>query len=167
MSPSLSLNILLLLGLTAACSPASKPVAAPTSRVLPTDTATPVPSNPVEPKSTATSRDSTDLDRLVASGREVYRQQYCGVCHRLDAANTGGLFGPSHNGIGATAENRIRDPNYTGSATTPEGYIRESILDPGIYIVPGYGGIRFRMPAYTHLSEADINALVQMLLGER
>lgn len=162
----LSLKALLLVGLTAACTPGSTPANAPRTST-PTDTPTPAPSDTLTTTSAATSGDSTDLGQLVASGLEVFRQQYCGLCHVLDAANTGGLFGPTHNGIGTTADHRIRDPKYTGVATTAEGYIRESIIDPGIYIVPGYGSSRFRMPAYTNLSEADLNALAQMLLQER
>ncbi len=167
MSRSLSLSALLLVGLAAACTPARRPAEAPRSALTPTDTATPAPRTTLGTTSTATSGDSTDLGQLVAAGLELYRQQYCGLCHVLDAANTGGPFGPSHNGMGTTADNRIRDPNYTGSATTPEGYIRESIVDPGIHIVPGYGGSRFRMPSYKHLSDADVKALVQMLLQEK
>ncbi len=115
----------------------------------------------------AASDDSTDLADLVAAGLEVYRQQYCGVCHALDTSGTAGAFGPTHNGMGATAEERISDAAFTGVAATAEEYILESLVNPSIYIVPGYERTRFTMPAYTHLSEADLNALVQMLLQER
>ncbi len=104
---------------------------------------------------------------IVAAGREVYRQQYCGVCHALGAAGTAGSFGPTHNGMGATAADRVTDSTFTGAASTAEEYILESIIDPGIYVVPGYERTRFRMPAYMNLSEDDLNALVQLLLQER
>jgi hypothetical protein len=116
--------------------------------------------------STVMSCDSTDNHQLIVSGLEVYRSQYCGLCHVLDSAEAGGLFGPTHNAMGATAEQRIRDPKYTGMATTAEGYIRESIIDPAVYIVLGYGHTRYQMPAYTNVSKACVNALVQMLLQE-
>ncbi len=161
----LSLNALLV-GLTTACTPARTPASAP-SASTPTDTPSAVPSDARAMTLTATSGDSTDLGQLVAAGLELYRQQYCGLCHVLDAANTGGSFGPTHKGMSTTADHRIRDPKYTGMATTAEGYIRESIIDPDVYIVLGYEHTRFQMPAYTHLSEADVHALVQMLLQER
>lgn len=109
---------------------------------------------------------NANLDEVVARGLELYRQQYCGTCHKLDKADTGGIFGPPHNGIGAIAAQRIRDEAYTGRATTAEDYLRESLVDPGRYLVPGFENTRYRMPAYTHLSETDLNALVQMLLRE-
>lgn len=103
----------------------------------------------------------------MARGIQVYKSQYCGVCHELEAAGTAGIFGPSHNEIGALAEQRIRNPRYTGSATTAAEYIRESILDPNAHIVDGYGGSRHPMPAFTHLDDTDVDALVQMLLQQR
>ncbi len=163
----LSLNALLLVGLSAACTPASRPVDAPGRALTSTDTPTAVPNNMLTTTTAAIPGDSTDLGQLVASGLEVYRQQYCGICHRLDAASTGGLFGPTHNGMGTTADHRIREAEYAGTATTAEGYIRESIIDPAGYVVPGYEYSRYRMPAYTYLSEADLNALVQILLREK
>lgn len=112
---------------------------------------------------------SADADTLalVRRGQEVYRTQYCGMCHSLSSLGTGGRFGPSHDGVGATAGERIRDPAYDGTARTAEEYLRESILDPGAYRVPGYAGTRYVMPSYRHLPEEDLEALVQMLLHER
>jgi mono/diheme cytochrome c family protein len=139
----------MIVGLCMACSPAGRSAEAP----------------PQPPPASA--RDSSAAAALVDSGREAYRRHYCGLCHRLEAANTSGAFAPTHDAMGATADDRIRYPGYTGNATTAEGYIRESILDPDTYVVPGYGGSRFRMPAYTHLDESDLEALVQLLLEER
>lgn len=167
MTRSFSLNALALVGLSLACAPAGPSVGTPSSGATPPDTVTRASSGALARPAEASARDSMATAALVASGREAYRRQYCGLCHRLDAAETSGEFGPTHNGMGVTAGERIRDPSYTGIATTPEAYIRESILDPDGYIVPGYGGSRFRMPAYTHLDEAEVEALVQMLLEER
>jgi mono/diheme cytochrome c family protein len=98
---------------------------------------------------------------------EVYHEQYCGICHQLDAANTGGTFGPTHNGLAQTAEQRLRDPRYAGAATTAAEYVRESILSPALYLVEGYEGSQHHMPAYTNLSETDLDALVQLLLQQK
>jgi nitric oxide reductase subunit C len=119
---------------------------------------------PSEATSTTT---AAKQESPVTTGLEVYRAQYCGVCHTLDAAETKGPFGPTHNGIGTIAAERIADPGYTGKATTAEEYIRESIIDPAIYIVPGSALGRYRMGAYTMLSETELEALVQFLLEQR
>jgi mono/diheme cytochrome c family protein len=108
-----------------------------------------------------------DAESRLATGLQVYREQFCGTCHELGSAGTSGRFGPTHNGIGAIAEERIHAQGYSGSASTAEEYIRESLLEPGIYRAPGFERTRFAMPAYTHLSEADLDAIVQLLLRER
>jgi mono/diheme cytochrome c family protein len=100
----------------------------------------------------------------LAFGIEVYLQSYCGACHALAAAGTAGAFGPSHDDARSLAELRLRDPNYRGAATTPADYIRESIVDPGAYIVPGYAATPHGMPAYGNLSDEALDALVALLL---
>jgi mono/diheme cytochrome c family protein len=103
---------------------------------------------------------------LIAAGLAVYHAQYCGVCHTLDAADTHGTFGPPHNGLGITAVTRLTDPNYQGSATTPAEYIHESIVDPQVYSVPGYLTTSHRMPSYSFLDAASLDALVAFLLAQ-
>lgn len=76
------------------------------------------------------------------------------------------MFGPSHSDIAAVAAQRITDPHYTGQATTPAEYIRESIVDPSRYFVESYASSAHPMPAYTHLTDHQIEALVQFLLQQ-
>jgi nitric oxide reductase subunit C len=82
------------------------------------------------------------------------------------------MVGPSVAGVGARAEAMIADPAYTGSATDAESYIRESILDPNAFLVPGAtfsaGGISF-MPQNTEelLSAEEIEQLVAYLMTLR
>jgi mono/diheme cytochrome c family protein len=104
---------------------------------------------------------------LIARGVEVYQAQGCGACHTLTRAGTTGFFGPPHDSVGSHAEQRIRDPGYHGSATTPEAYIRESIQDPQAYKVPGYARSHFPMPNYSGIAPEDLDALVFMLSHER
>lgn len=105
---------------------------------------------------------SDNPDDIIAAGVEVYTANGCIGCHALSVAGAAGAVGPTHEGMGTTAEARIADPNYTGEATTAEEYIRESIVNPNAYTVDGYAaGL---MPAYATLPEDQINALVQMLL---
>jgi mono/diheme cytochrome c family protein len=104
---------------------------------------------------------------LGATGLEVYKEQYCGVCHQLGAAGSGGLFGPTHDGMGATAAQRIQEPDYDGSATTAQDYLVESIVKPKAFLVSGYENSSHAMPAYTALSDKEIMALVQMLVAQQ
>jgi len=115
----------------------------------------------------ASGNDGSRSDALIARGVEVYREQGCGVCHSLAQAGTGGVFGPSHDGVGGRAEARVHDPRYHGKATTGREYLKESILDPAAYRVPGFEITRFAMPAYTGISDEDLDALVAMLAANR
>ena len=106
-------------------------------------------------------------DALVAAGLAVFRAQYCGTCHALDAAGSAGLFGPTHNGMCSIAVERIGNASYAGSASTAYEYVLESIVNPLAYVVPGYEHTRYRMPAYVQLSEGELDALVILLMQER
>lgn len=103
---------------------------------------------------------------LVAVGLTVYRAQYCGVCHMLDAAETRGTFGPTHNHMGATAAARIQEDAYNGSATTAVEYIHESIVDPQAFLVSGFATTPHRMPSYAFLDADSVDALVAFLLAQ-
>ena len=105
-----------------------------------------------------------DVPDSLDEGLRLNHANYCGTCHRSTLAGTAGIFGPTHDGLSETAGKRIRDPAYTGKATTPEAYVRESIREPGAYRVPGFEHTRFLMPAYTQLTDAEVDALVRMLL---
>ena len=113
---------------------------------------------------TPTPIDVNDLNALVIGGYEIYEAQGCIACHQLDSIGANGQTGPTHNGMGLIAAQRIEDPNYTGEATTPAEYIRESIVNSGGHIVDGYQNV---MPSYGSLPDDQIEALVQMLLQEQ
>jgi len=105
-------------------------------------------------------------EALVQHGLEVYRAQYCGICHALSAAGTTGRFGPEHDGMSKTAEERVAAANYSGDATNAEEYLYESLVKPEVFIVDGYASSSHRMPPYTHLSEEDLLALTAFLLAQ-
>lgn len=126
-------------------------------------TITPVMTTPVQSGEAS----AVEQAALIEAGYAIYLKQYCGICHRLDAAATAGTFGPPHNGVGRIAAERIQDAAYTGQATTAAEYLLESILQPEAYTVPDYTLTAHRMPAYTHLSAAELNALVAMLLAQQ
>lgn len=103
---------------------------------------------------------------VIARGVEVYRANYCGTCHTLTIANTRGTFGPIHDDAGLAAARHLAAPGYSGAATTPAEYIRESLLDPGVFYTPGYESTNHHMPVFSHLPPADIDALVSMLASQ-
>jgi cytochrome c oxidase subunit II len=98
-------------------------------------------------------------------GLTVYTENGCGSCHLLEEAAAQGAVGPTHEGLAATAEQRLTDPAYTGEATTPEEYVAESIRNPATYVVEGYQPV---MPPYgeEQIDEAELEAVVEFLLNQ-
>ena len=76
-------------------------------------------------------------DDPVELGEQVFRAMPpgCFTCH--STAPGVSLVGPSLSGLGTRAEAIIASEAYTGSATTAEAYVRESILEPSVYISEG------------------------------
>jgi cytochrome c oxidase subunit 2 len=93
----------------------------------------------------------------LARGRQIYRKLDCGRCHVIE--REGGTLGPDLSRVGSVAAERA-------PGLTAEDYIRESILAPGAYIVPGYNDVMPRGLART-LSPSDLDALVQYLASHR
>jgi len=81
------------------------------------------------------------MDSFIALGAQIYNGKgNCELCHNpvgkrapLLINSTGG---PP---IGARADDQIKTAGYQGNATTGQEYIFESMTDPSIYVVPGYG----------------------------
>jgi cytochrome c551/c552 len=90
----------------------------------------------------------------IERGKQVYRQKGCGSCHQV--GSDGGTIGPPLTHIGTVAA--ARKPG-----ADPADYIRESIVDPGAYIVPGYPDSMSRGLA-RGLSAEDLDDLVRYLL---
>lgn len=108
---------------------------------------------------------TAQLDQVrLNRGLELYRSQGCGTCHAFSKAETKGIFGPAHDALFVIAQARVQSPDYHGKASSAESYILESLLEPNAYLVPGYALTRFHMPAYTHLSQEDLDALVYLLM---
>ncbi len=92
-------------------------------------------------------------DASLERGRTVYRTLDCGGCH--EANIFGRRLGPPLEHIGTVAAER-----RTGMSA--EDYLRQSIVDPGAYLVPGYAD---SMPRGfgRDLSREDLDALVAYL----
>jgi cytochrome c oxidase subunit 2 len=98
-------------------------------------------------------------DDPLAAGRVVFNKYGCGACHTLEDANTGGVVGPSLNGIGSRAGERVEGVDAVD-------YIRTSIVDTDAYVVEGYPpGV---MPAdFSQLmTEEELDVLVEYLLSQ-
>lgn len=105
----------------------------------------------------------------VAIGQAVFRQSPpgCFACHSTVAGVN--LVGPSLAGIGERATTRVASGDYHGKATDAESYIRESIEDPGAYLVPGQNfssnGISMMPQGFAKsLTPAQFNGLVAYLM---
>ncbi len=78
----------------------------------------------------------------LATGQEpleqLFTQAGCPVCHAIPGIpGAAGLVGPKLV-LGTTGTLRLADPAYRGGATTVREYAVESILTPGLYVVPGF-----------------------------
>jgi mono/diheme cytochrome c family protein len=90
----------------------------------------------------------------VAQGKALFGSQGCSSCHTFTPAGSNGTTGPDLDHLAAAAQKANR-----GSL---EQYTRESIVDPGAYVVPGYSnGV---MPTnFASLGDEKIAALVAFL----
>jgi mono/diheme cytochrome c family protein len=91
----------------------------------------------------------------VARGRQLYRSLGCANCHEPNLF--GQRLGPPLDHAGTVAATRR-------PGVSAEEYIRQSIVDPGAYLVPGY---QDSMPRDLgrDLSPTDLDALVAYLLS--
>jgi len=95
----------------------------------------------------------------VARGRQVYDRLGCATCHEAGLANLFRPVGPPLDHIGTVAATRR-------AGVPPEDYIRQSIAEPGAYVVPGYPD---SMPRGLgeRLNGEDLDALVSYLASLR
>lgn len=93
----------------------------------------------------------------IQRGTQVYREKNCAICHQI--GSDGGTAGPPLTHVGTVAATRT-------PGMSAEDHIRESILDPGAYIVPGSPDTMPRGLA-RGLSQEDFDDLVRYLLTLR
>lgn len=68
----------------------------------------------------------------------LFQQAGCPVCHTIPGiAGAEGQVGPKLV-LGQTGPARLADPRYRGRARSVHDYVIESVLAPGVYVVPGY-----------------------------
>ena len=102
--------------------------------------------------SVATSRVPVVVPEMVplVTGEEatalIFTRAGCPVCHRIPGiAGADGRVGPPLL-LGTTGRQRLSDPAYGGRAKTVHEYIVESVIEPGIFVTPGYPAAT--MPAW-------------------
>ncbi len=93
----------------------------------------------------------------VARGQQLYRTVGCVTCH--DANSAGQRKGPALDHIGSVAATRR-------AGMRADEYIRQSILDPGAYVVPGFEDFAARS-FDRPLPPEDLDALVAYLVSLR
>jgi len=72
-----------------------------------------------------------------ASGAALFAKLPCVSCHDVLHKLPGGDICPNLGNIATEAARIVRSREYRGKARDAAGYIRESIVDPDAYIVPG------------------------------
>jgi nitric oxide reductase subunit C len=70
-------------------------------------------------------------------GAKLYDSLPCASCHDISRPSPGGDICPNLGNIASEAARIVRQRDYHGRAKDAAGYIRESIVDPNAYIVPG------------------------------
>jgi len=70
-------------------------------------------------------------------GSQLYATLPCASCHDITQPLPGGAVCPNLGNIATEAARIVRAPDYHGHAREAAGYIRESIVDPNAYLVPG------------------------------
>ena len=92
-----------------------------------------------------------------AAGKAVFESNGCGGCHTYAPAGSAGKVGPDLDKLAADA--------LKAKKGSLQDYTKESIEDPGAYVVPGFpNGV---MPAYKgQLTDQQIADLVDFLTAK-
>jgi len=100
------------------------------------------------------------------NGQKIFAAQGCAACHSLKPDEK--LVGPSLAGVATRASDRIKAADYKAKATTGELYIRESIVQPSAYVMPGFpDGVMPQDFGKVKLSAQDLADLIAFLLTQK
>jgi cytochrome c oxidase subunit II len=95
-----------------------------------------------------------------ASGQQLFQKQGCSGCHTLSDTQATGRVGPTLDDIGRRAGSTV-------PGQSAEAYIRESIVNPDAYIVPGYSAGIMPKDFQHMMSSQELQTLVEYLLMRR
>ena len=101
-----------------------------------------------------------------AAGEELTTTLGCVACHIQTDVGPAWLAegNPNGQGIGTRAATRIEASDYTGTATTAEQYLRESIVLPDAFVVDSYPPSTMVMTYGETLSKQDLANLIAHLM---
>jgi mono/diheme cytochrome c family protein len=69
---------------------------------------------------------------------EIFTKAGCAVCHIVPGIpGADGRVGPPLQ-LAITGPARLADPAYRGHAKTVHDYVIESVIEPGVFVAPGY-----------------------------
>jgi hypothetical protein len=105
-------------------------------------------------------------DDPIAYGEYLFGTKACTTCHAYEAAGSVANACPPLDGVLATASDRIADEDYDGTADSALAYLRESMLDPGAYILPEYRESGSSIMPNLALTESEVDSLIAFLTGE-
>src|SRR4051794_7295908 len=96
----------------------------------------------------------------LAQGKQVFAANGCGGCHTLAAAGANGTVGPNLNKLVSDAAKYGKQQNES-----PAQYVKDSIVTPGKFTVPGFPNGVMPSTFGQQLSPQQIAALVKYLLS--
>lgn len=109
------------------------------------------------------------LDTFVQMGEKIFSGKgTCALCHN-DLGRAPDLLKMN---VSSVAKQRLEKERYQGAASDIESYLRESMIDPGAYVVVGFGkkgsnDTESPMPnvmaAPIQLNELEVNAVIAFL----
>jgi ferredoxin/cytochrome c2 len=99
--------------------------------------------------------DPAEAGRSIFSETALGTNAGCRICHSLDAGRD--LVGPSLAGVGTRAGSTV-------SGLNAEEYLRQSIVDPDAYVVPGYPAGQMLAGLGDVLPPEDLDSLIAFLL---
>ena len=90
------------------------------------------------------------------TGEQIFTAAGCAGCHTFAPAGSTGTIGPNLNDLKAAAAKFAK-------GKPPEEYVRQSILQPDAFVVPGFSN---SMPSFDgRLTDQQVQALVDYLLN--
>lgn len=121
---------------------------------------TPVPAPAPAPASTSTTTTTTAAGApdaaTLAAGKQVFAANGCGGCHTLKDAGSGGNIGPNLDNLAADAKT---------AGQLLGAYVRESIVKPNTYVVPGFKPNVMTQTFGQTLTALQLNSLIAYLLA--
>ncbi len=122
----------------------------------------------VEATSSQADGEGSSISAEDAAAAELLVNNGCGGCHTIQGVEgMAGVVGPDLSQAGATAAQRLEDPAYTGSATTVEAYIRESIVESDLFVVADYPASVMPLTFGDTLSPEDLDTMVNFLTSRQ